>query len=599
VKSEMRKGKGEKGKGRIPNRSATPGATPGAVAGNASLAGGPYSTNGPAPEPDFDRIKELPPTPAGVDLARSLAGPMGMNLDSYKKGASQWREWLDPLIALGPWRVWSIERASQLGMWADFQWLLRFVIREDGLMLALVNRWQAEVGKLEWDVESYSEDELPPGCTKAEADEQAKAMRRCYRQITNLRHAVEFLSMAKFHHFAHLEIVTDDAGNVCKLEPVKQWHWKRKSEDGPWCYDAAAYQSFAGVEVDPAIIVVRTVEHYVGRLFLRAYLAKNGGQRAWQEFVQVYNLLSLIIIGPPNVPKEQEGEYRTAAERISQGGGSGYLPNGSDAKSFEGSRQAPPAPPYIEHWDQQITLAVTGGLLTSLAMSGSGTLAGGAHADVFAALAEWEGVDIADCLDRQLTPRMLEPNFPGRPKLCRFVLSIRQAKDPAALADIILKISQAGFVLDAKQVSEVTSFSVTPKQAGPGPIGANPGGGTGAPGDESGRRRSTAPPEDDSDGQATPGQMLDQIIKNRAQADGVAKVGRALADDLAPVRNELERILGMTDPDEQLAAARELMEGLPDQLETLGADPEAAKVLAGQMREAFAEGANEGGKSEK
>ena len=571
------------------NRSSDQGAAPSPVKANASLAGGPYATNPDPVDPNFAGVKALPSSPAPMDLAQSLAGPVGLNLSSVKSGASQWREWLDPLIALGPWRVWSIERASQLGMWADFQWLLRFVIREDGLMLSLVSRWEAEVSQLEWDVEPLSKDELPPGCTIAEAEEQAQVLRRCYRQIGNLRDALKFLALAKFHHFSHLEIITDHLGNVCELSPVRQWHWKQRGENGDWYYDESAYQSFAGVAVDPATIVVRTVEHYVGRVCLRYYLAKNGGQRCWQQFVEIYNLHNFAIIGPPNVPKEMEAEYRSAAERMTQTGGAGYLPNGSDVTQFDPPSQTPPAPAYIEHWKAELTLAVTGGLLTSLAVSGSGTLAGGAHADTFAKLAGAEGVDIAACLDQQLSPRMIEPNFPGRPKLCRFVLRIKQEVDASSGADTIAKISQAGFDVDPAQVTEITGLKVTkkappPQLAAPGNPNSGPSSDPSAPSDSS-----------SSGSQSSPGQMLDQIIRNRAQATAADKLGRAFASDLAPVRNDLARILDIADPDEQLAAARELMDGLPDQLEKLGADPEAAKVLIGQMRSAFAEGVKDGG----
>ena len=52
----------------------------------------------------------------------------------------------------------------------------------------------------------------------------------------------------------------------------------------------------------------------------------------WDAFIEIYGIPSWIITLPASVPAGQESEYRDAAAAVAAGG-SGAIPNGSDAKA--------------------------------------------------------------------------------------------------------------------------------------------------------------------------------------------------------------------------------------------------------------------------
>ena len=78
--------------------------------------------------------------------------------------------------------------------------------------------------------------------------------------------------------------------------------------------------------------------------------------------------------------------------------------------------------------DKQITLLGTGGLLTMLAESGSGTLAGGAHQQAFDQVAKGDAVLISDALQRDFDKPLLEQYFPGWPVEAGFELRMEEVE---------------------------------------------------------------------------------------------------------------------------------------------------------------------------
>lgn len=61
----------------------------------------------------------------------------------------------------------------------------------------------------------------------------------------------------------------------------------------------------------------------------------------------------------------------------------------------------------------QITLPGTGGLLTMLTESGSGTLAGSAHQEAFNQVAKADSVMVSEALRRDFDKPLLATAFPG------------------------------------------------------------------------------------------------------------------------------------------------------------------------------------------
>ncbi len=109
--------------------------------------------------------------------------------------------------------------------------------------------------------------------------------------------------------------------------------------------------------------------------------------------------------------------------------GRGYLPNGTDVKYVNGGGSGkPPFRDHLDYLDKQITLLGTGGLLTMLTESGSGTLAGNAHQEAFNQVAQADAVMVSEALQRDFDAPMLAAAFPGWPVEAGFELKMEEVE---------------------------------------------------------------------------------------------------------------------------------------------------------------------------
>lgn len=97
------------------------------------------------------------------------------------------------------------------------------------------------------------------------------------------------------------------------------------------------------------------------------------------------------------------------------GDGRGGYPDGGDIKTVETTARGGDTFKQRCEWcDKQIVRRGTGGELTVLAESGSGTLAGNAHQETFRMLAAGEGAEISESFNRQMSRRLLDRHSGGR-----------------------------------------------------------------------------------------------------------------------------------------------------------------------------------------
>jgi len=126
----------------------------------------------------------------------------------------------------------------------------------------------------------------------------------------------------------------------------------------------------------------------------------------------------------------KELEYLAIAQSLVKDG-RGYLPNGTDVKYVNGGGSGrPPFRDHLDYLDKQITLLGTGGLLTMLTESGSGTLAGSAHQEAFNQVAKADAVMVSEALQRDFDAPLLEAAFPGWPVEAGFELSMEAVGAP-------------------------------------------------------------------------------------------------------------------------------------------------------------------------
>ena len=498
---------------------------------------------------------------------RSVTGG-GISLGQRVTRANRWREQYNPLRGLSITRAVSLLEQYQRGEMADLQWAYFFIEQTDADLYSLCDRRLSALTQLDWNIKQVGA--TATGFDEALAGEQAAALREAYEKIDNLYEGIEHLGTATFRGFAHLEKHHDDSGAVTHLEPLDQWNAIRDGLRGPWKYNPdSRTTTFAGLPaenlLDPDGWLVRDTARHINRIGLVKFIRHNLSQKDWDAFIEIYGIPGVIITAPQGVGEGDKAAFEASANATAEGG-SGVLPFGSAVHMSDGPRGVNPFRDHLRFLQEQLVLAGTGGLLTMLTQSGSGTLAGGAHQDTFEIIARGEARRIGEIFQRHLDREILRQNFAGQPRLAYFELAANEEQDSKDIIAEIAQLSAAGFQVSAEQASEKTGYDLTLKPAAIGGFGAPDGN----PFAKFGNRATPAPA-------------------------GAEEFFKAAAADLQPLRQRFERLLQIDDPELLRNKLTEFRAELPRLLKNINADPAGARALEGALVVALLNGIEESG----
>jgi len=400
---------------------------------------------------------------AVVTQVRSLT--MAIHINS----ANKWRDLFNPLRGLSMQRAVGYLEEGERGAYADLQWLYRFIEKRHATLRGGKRSLLSAITEMEWDVKTVEEKRLPPGYTKAQAEAQAVELRRAYDAISNLKEAIEFLGLAEFRGFSHLEMIEgsvpgwlDGQAGIVELRPVEQWYWCRDGRHADWRYNSGARSgTVKGDEVDISRFIVREIDDPINEIALIAFVRWQMGRKDEDGYIESFGVPSIFAVMPQNVPAGKEAEYQELAEQVISDS-RGSLPYGSDIKTVDaGARGVAPFRDYRRSLEEEIVMAITSGALTMLAESGSGTLAGGAHSDTFLRVARALARRVTETLQRQFDKLILSQRFPGQPALAYFEILANEEVDTGEIIKDLASLKDAGFDVDPGQVEERTSYKVT------------------------------------------------------------------------------------------------------------------------------------------
>ena len=374
----------------------------------------------------------------------------------YDSKDHKWRDQYNPLRGLSLPKLVSLLESGERGAYADLQWFYHYMERSDAMIHAVIQRRRAALLACDWDIRVSADEDTD----KSLAAEQASFLREAYDRVENFRDAVSFLFSGFFRGYAHLEKHISPSGMVTRLEPVEQWFWVRDGLFGSWEYNQDARSGVGrGVPVDFSnFLTFESVP--LNRMLAVLYLRKNLSQKDWDSFLEVYGIPSIFLVGPPNTPETKEAEYHAVAQEI-MSNGRGYLPHGSDVKFVNGGGNKPPFLEHIDYIDRQITLAATGGLLTMLAESGSGTLAGNAHSDTFLQIARGDAALLSGLFQEQFDTPLLREYFPDQRILAYFEFAPPAADEVSRVVKDAVELAKAGMKIDFRELSEKTGYKLT------------------------------------------------------------------------------------------------------------------------------------------
>ena len=497
-----------------------------------------------------------------------------MKPPTFIRNAAQLDQWLErynPMAGLTMTGLAAMLQDAEEGRHAETQWLIRKMMRRDETVRACRRRIYATLMKLEWRIKVM--DELPSGLSPEQAEAQAKLLRGAYEQIENLKAACAALAMADLHGFAIAEKHYGAQGQIVRLEHVPQWHWWRDGVYGPWKYNPKARitppQSEL-VEIDTKHFVVREVEDPWYEIALIKGLRINRGDRHWEGFVDTYGVPSTFFTAPAGASDEDLAAYQKTADGM-VADGTGVLPNGAAVSTFETQQDGAALAKYIDRQQSAIVLAATGGLLTMLAQSGSGTLAGGAHQETWRELVGGIAAEVAETLQEQVDKVLLAERFPGQAIGAYFVLDFPEEEaDTKATVESVVALKSAGYDVPADWVAEETGVPVVVAPANPAP-----------PPPLVNRQTSQTSP--------TSLTRLTELMET-AVADAL-DAERAM---LAPLRAEWARLLellqrGEAGPEDFRAAAGKVAEAVPELMDAQSIEP-LARVIERALGQAAVAG---------
>ena len=463
------------------------------------------------------------------------------------KQATSSRDFDNPLRGLTVVRAVSLMESYNTGDFADLMWTfgapMLGIENSDPDYLAILERRIGAMKEMGHRVVRWKpgRDEKPDPVKDDLAQRSFDLLTAEYDRYENIKEAIGHLALTPCRGFSILELNPYEGEFV----PVPHWNVRRDGMRGAWYWNESG---MIGANLSDCVpffrdrIIVMESPRPIGRVALLKYIRANLSEKEWDRFVEIYGVPAGMVIAPDSVnTPEKLTAFRTAAASAAKGGDAAF-PYGTTYTPNDSPRGIQPFQARLDYLSQKLVQAGTGGLLTMLSMSGSGTLAGSAHMEAFRILARAQAADITEAFQAQFDKPLLRAAGllqPGQRPLAWFEISSREEQNTKEAADQVVAMSQH-FDLDPMQVEERTGWKVA-KKAQP----ALPAGGMF-------RAVHRADP--------TP----------TAEPADVEAAARALQEDLAPVRDLLGQALEDCGGDLK-AAVSQVASGIPGLAEKMAA----------------------------
>ena len=374
----------------------------------------------------------------------------------------------NPLSGLNPAKVRRLYELYREGKYADVQLAWDALEEYDDMLGTVLERRQSALGEMEWDVLIDARAVGEDAALQARAEAQQDYITRRLREVENLSDAIKWLGLANFRRYSALEVLP--AGSGERWLPIHHWLLCRPALEGAWCYNEAAETSCARVEpIDMSAVILREVARPIDLVAMFLISAKEAAIDGWDSFLEVFGNPALFFKMPPGTSDAQRDEFAAIIKEISSDG-SGVYPDGGEIHTVETSAANADAFSSRAEWcDKALVRRATGGLLTVLAESGSGTLAGSAHMEAFRQIAANDAISIAECINRQYVRRRIAAEFPGEPVLVYFTLTQPVINDRAATVNMLCQLAGQRWRATDEAVSEEVGVEVHTEDAAPQP----------------------------------------------------------------------------------------------------------------------------------
>lgn len=364
------------------------------------------------------------------------------------------------LSGLTPQRAVELFANYRAGKYADVQLVWDELEEQDDTLKSIVDSRLGGLAEMPWRVSVRADLVGDNQELQTLAEQQQRYVESLLRGVDNLEEAIEHLGMADFRGYAALEM-TGEPGHM-RWEVIEPWNLARPLRNGPWLYNPEAQDSTNKLEeLEMRRVILRETRRPIDLAAMFLIVEKSHGTHAWDAFLDTFGVPSIFFELAPNTSEEDAQEFDAVINRV-LAEGRGTLPNGTKVQTVETSQNSSDAYKTRAEWcrDALLTLGL-GGTLTATAESGSGTLAGNAHADSLARLCARSARGISTAINRCFCWPEARKRFPGSPLLVEFDLSHEEEEDKQAMATMFATLAGARYRAEDAVVSEHLGVEVT------------------------------------------------------------------------------------------------------------------------------------------
>lgn len=351
-------------------------------------------------------------------------------------------------------------------------WALFLAIRQSEALASPIALWQDMVAGMDWAIkEAPDPDKAPGDKTVTEWDSRAKAqadaLKKAYERV-QIDAVVRHLALAEVYGYSVLSVHPD------KLEIMNWWNFCRVGLYGEFVYnpdlrqvDGKNLPEADRIDAAGGAYVIRAVENPLIFRLLRAFLHHREIVAYWHDNLEKESKRQVVIIPGTGFNEEEATKFRESAIAVASGGSGCLAPGNSDKVT---TVMFPPASRGLSYYDVRVRMIeeavyrdLLGSTLIASAQSGSGTLAGNAHADTAKARVQGCAKSISATMQEQydrfilLKAGLIQP---GETPLAYFELMDRKTVDPQKEVEWAVQLKQAGFERDLAELEERTGMKL-------------------------------------------------------------------------------------------------------------------------------------------
>ena len=370
-----------------------------------------------------------------------------------KDAAQSWLEKSNPLVGVSIKTAQAIFDFARQGDTQRLHWLYQEIEAKNPVLSTCIDRRCAAISNYQWKVTAR------PDADKKLGEEQQAAVTELIGNITNFTELLEHLDSSFFRGFALAQPVWNDDGSLDRIDLHNSWEFLKHEGRLYWNPDCNGFTRASVDCTDAGLIGIertRAIDYPALAIHIRHAVA----ERDWGRFLERYALPKPAAVMAPNATNAQRNDYLIAAKAVENGQVSVW-PSGSSITDFAGgSRGTDPFSTFISHQEERIVLLSTGGTLTSLAKSDTGSLAGGAQMEVWKEIVGRDAGVLAQAVMLAIVRPFLEKNFWGRPVAADFELAMPRKMTPQDAANVAATLKQAGWRVKQDELEKAVGFSL-------------------------------------------------------------------------------------------------------------------------------------------